>query len=159
MAGLPLRECLFLETRNTAVDKPSPESPLRCNLGRLRRGDGKPFPSHPQCLHECGGFRGTRVESRGIDEDVEGCAHQQFDQKARLSVTFEPPRHRCLSTAPPTFARLTTRELRLASHAIRDFSLSIADERCPRAGDLASGVFTPRARPVRGQSRRRAAPG
>ena len=47
-----------------------------------RLGDGNVLPSPPTCLHECGGFRGTRVESSGIDEDVERRSHPQSDQKS-----------------------------------------------------------------------------
>ena len=61
------------------------------NRSRLTTGAGNGLPSPPQCLHECGGFRGTRVESRGVDEDVESCAHQQFDQKNATSRGLSKP--------------------------------------------------------------------
>jgi hypothetical protein len=52
-------------------------------------GGGNVLPSPPKSLQEFGGVRGTRVESRGIDEDVESFPHQQFDRRARLSVNFD----------------------------------------------------------------------
>ena len=53
-----------------------------------RPGGGNGLPSPPECLHECRGFRGTQEERRGIDEDVESCSHQRFDQKSARSRQF-----------------------------------------------------------------------
>src|SRR6266545_7739544 len=46
------------------------------------------FPTPPKCLHKLGGFGGNLEERRGIDEDVESGAHQQFDQKSACSRQF-----------------------------------------------------------------------
>jgi hypothetical protein len=53
-----------------------------------RPGGGNVLPSPPKCLHECGGCQGTTMESRGIDEDAEGCSRQQLDQKSATLNEF-----------------------------------------------------------------------
>jgi hypothetical protein len=71
-----------------------------------RPGDGKPFPSPPQCLHESGGLRRTRGQSRGIDEGVESCSHQPVDQK---SARFRQFRNRRGIGANPGASNLRSR--------------------------------------------------
>src|SRR3954468_11362058 len=68
------------------------------SAGGSQRGGGNGLPSPPECLHECGGSRGTQAESRGTDEDVESCSHQQFDQKGASSRRFSK---RCCMVANP----------------------------------------------------------
>jgi len=77
-----------------------------------RASGGKPFPSPPQYLHECGGSRSTGGERRGIDEDVESCSHQQFDQKSATLGDFR--NQRCIGAnreGCPTFALDRRRKL------------------------------------------------